>query len=179
MRKPRLEPPPVLKEPRPLTDNEKRGKLASAAVGPAREAIAAGLAPRAWSDLPVQDDINGVAEVAKLTAYCATQRASFSPVIEALNKLRSIPWDPNKNFYVVDTIKRTSWAELPARRYNSFADFYSREIEPTWGKWDTLQRKWRALIGASAAWKKMSLEDRETFLREIGAIMQPRSEVGP
>lgn len=38
------------------------------------------------------------------------------------------------------------WREAPMRKYESFADFYQRELERTFGTWENLQHTWNEVV---------------------------------
>ena len=114
-------------------------------LGPAREFEAAVTKTRSLYDLPIVGD--GAKEIALLSIFKEEQRFAFEPVMRALQRLSELTdWSPT--FFVCDRVesKFFDWRQMPLRQYSSFQDFYQRELEATWGKWETLQHTWSEVV---------------------------------
>jgi hypothetical protein len=67
--------------------------------------------------------------------------------MEALQKLAAMKQEVwAHQFLVAGPNARLDWKESPMRQYASFKDFYAREIEATFGKWENLQRTWSNVV---------------------------------
>jgi hypothetical protein len=100
---------------------------------------------RRLDDLPLGLSLEGSREVATLTLAARHQDFQFKPVMMALEKL-SIMKDWGHEFLVADNQATLDWHKSPMRRYASFKDFYVREIEATWGRWENLQHTWKRIV---------------------------------
>lgn len=105
---------------------------------------------RSIDDLPrALASTEGAKEAAILTLAARSHDFEFEPVMEALTKLSKVS-DWSHSFLVADTKVGQrpyfEWREAPLRKYKSFADFYERELEATWGKWEDLQRTWTKIV---------------------------------
>lgn len=115
-----------------------------ASIDPTREVLRSTIDP--LSDFPANaSSTEGAKEVAQLAAFRAVQEFAFEPIMDALNKLRTRKWDPEQPFLIADSVK-FDWRTAPIRKYNSFEDFYHRELEATWGKWTDLQETYHLRI---------------------------------
>jgi hypothetical protein len=106
-------------------------------------------APRGIDDM---GDLSwpGGKEIATLTLIARSQDWQFKPMMRALEAASKIT-DWSHHFLVAENVKGTdrpnfNWRDSPFRRYENFKDFYARELEATWGKWDDLQRTWSRII---------------------------------
>ena len=124
-----------------MTDLGKKFRWATEAIAPANEVL--GRAGRSLVDLPT-DVTPGARQVAQLTAWRAAQSYAIDPVTAALEELSKLP-DWSGGFLVADTVN-FDWRTAPFKHYDSFEDFYRRELEPTWEAWDRLQKTCRRLI---------------------------------
>jgi uncharacterized protein (DUF3820 family) len=82
----------------------------------------------------------GAKAVALLTIWVREQKFAFEPIMESLRVLASLQ-DWSEEFLVADG-KLTdgfNWKKQPFKKYASFQDFYTRELEETWGAWNKLQ----------------------------------------
>jgi hypothetical protein len=105
------------------------------------------VAVRRLDDLPPGLGSDGGREIAILTLACRQQDFQFKPVMEALEKLASMKQEVwAHQFLVAGPNARLDWKESPMRQYASFKDFYAREIEATFGKWENLQRTWSQVV---------------------------------
>jgi len=84
----------------------------------------------------------GVREVAIVSVFAREQDFAFDPVQKALQSLALLE-DWSGSFLVAPDNLSTSfnWRNAEWRKYQSFADFYQRELENTWGSWEQLQEK--------------------------------------
>jgi hypothetical protein len=95
---------------------------------------------RTLDDLP--NDLSPFArEVAVLTLHRAVQAKVLQPIMDALKKLEART-DWSGGHLVIEHHSQT-WRDAPFKHYKSFPDFYARELETTWGKWEDLQRTWK------------------------------------
>lgn len=78
-------------------------------------------------------------EVALVTVFAREQEFAFEPVMESLEKLAAMEDWSGKFLVAGPASQYFNWKKCPVRSYGSFADFYSKELEETWGKWDRLQ----------------------------------------
>jgi hypothetical protein len=114
-------------------------------LGPARDFEAAVTKTRSLYDLPIVGD--GAKEIALLSIFKEEQRFAFHPVMRALQRLSELTdWSPS--FFVCDRIESEffDWRTMPLRQYSSFQDFYHRELEATWGKWEELQHTYAQIV---------------------------------
>lgn len=100
---------------------------------------------RRIEDLPAELP-PGVRAVAIVTVSARQQDFAFGPVmksLELLSQMTSEEWASSK--YMVAPPQQKGkyvsfrWQNAPERKYKSFVDFYRRELEPTWGKWENLK----------------------------------------
>jgi len=114
-------------------------------LGPAREFEAAVTKTRSLYDLPLVAD--GAKEIALLSIFKEEQRFAFQPVMHALQRLSQLT-DWSHSFFVCDRVVSEffDWRKMPLRQYSSFQDFYHRELETTWGKWESLQHTYAQLV---------------------------------
>ena len=124
-----------------MTDLNKKARWANEAIGPASSVLRH--AARGLVDLPT-DVTPGARQVAQLTTWRAAQSYAIKPIGEALEELAKLP-DWSGGFLVADNVD-FDWRTAPFRSYDSFEDFYRKELEPTWGAWDKLQATYRALV---------------------------------
>lgn len=103
---------------------------------------------RGLGDLPVNIP-PGAREVALLTAWCAAQRYAMEPVMRALAGLRVHKEWPS-HFLVADTSK-VDWRTAPFRKYASFEQFCSTELDATWAAWDAVYAREARQLGGIAA----------------------------
>src|SRR6516164_4028 len=84
----------------------------------------------------------GVREVAIVSVFAREQDFAFDPVQKELQSLALLE-DWSGSFLVAPDNLSTSfnWRNAEWRKYQSFADFYQRELENTWGSWEQLQEK--------------------------------------
>jgi hypothetical protein len=91
----------------------------------------------------------GGQEAAVLTLAARSHDFEFDAVMTALEKLSKLT-DWSHPFMVADSAvgKRPyfDWRDAPLRHYKSFKDFYQRELETTWGKWEDLQHTWARIV---------------------------------
>jgi hypothetical protein len=114
-------------------------------LGPARDFEAAVTKTRNLYDLPLVAD--GAKEIALLSIFKEEQRFAFQPVMRALQRLSQLT-DWSHSFFVCDRVESEffDWRRMPLRQYVSFEDFYHRELEEVWGKWETLQATWAEVV---------------------------------
>jgi hypothetical protein len=120
-----------------------------AMVEAAREVTS--IVPRALQDMPELVH-PGAKEIAVLTVVARQQAFEFAPVMKALEALAGLK-DWSHNFLVAHELKSErsfgitfDWRAAPTRQYKSFGDFYQRELEPTWGNWENLQRTYARVV---------------------------------
>jgi hypothetical protein len=100
-------------------------------------------AGRAFRDLP--DDLSpGAKQVARLTAWRSWQSYALDPIMRDLEFLSKLE-DWECEFLVADKVG-FNWRTAPWRRYASFRDFYTKELEATYGKWDLLIDEWQKRV---------------------------------
>ena len=124
-----------------------------------------GVMPRALDDMPKFVHHKGAKEIAVLTVAAREQAFTFRPVMEALQLLSSGGIDWSMDYLVAHDLADDSkirgpsfsWKDSPWRRYSSFEDFYKRELEPTWGKWETLQHTWSEVVKGNLTEEKARL----------------------
>lgn len=124
-----------------------KGKWASDVIVPA-----AGLSrtighmrPRKLDDLPASVR-PGSREAALVTIFAREQEFALKPVMEALEVLSKLE-DWSQSFLVADELTGLfNWRNAPFKKYASFADFYARELEETWGTWKELQTSWAEVV---------------------------------
>jgi len=92
---------------------------------------------------------DGAREVAVLTLTAISHDYEFKPVMAALEKLAALE-DWSHSFFVAHIARNErptfDWREAPMRKYESFADFYQRELEHTFGTWENLQHTWAKIV---------------------------------
>jgi hypothetical protein len=129
-------------------------------------------APRAIKDL---GDLlwEGSREIAVLTIVARSHAFEFQPVMEALERLSKIT-DWSHKFMVADDLElsgalpkriRFDWRDAVYRHYADFNDFYRRELEPAWGKWEDLQRTWNDVVNGKST-EQDALERIRAFAKE-------------
>lgn len=122
-------------------DLGKKARWANEAIGPANDVLHR--AGRGLVDLPT-DVTPGARQVAQLSAWRAAQDYAIAPVGAALEELSKLP-DWTGGFLVANSIN-FDWRTAPFRHYDSFADLYRKELEPTWRAWDRLHERCRQLV---------------------------------
>jgi hypothetical protein len=117
----------------------------------------AGAASRARSPVPrALDDMEqlvypGAREIATLSVIARSQDWQFKPLMEALVAASKIT-DWSHHWMVAQNIKgdkfgpRFNWKDAPYRKYKSFENFYARELEATFGRWEDLLRTWDDVV---------------------------------
>lgn len=141
---------------------------------------AAETAPRKPEDW-VEFIHEGAEDIAKLTAIARAQQFEFDPAIAALERLAALA-DWNHHFVVADTqpnedgSPRFRWQDSPYRKFESFADFYSRELEPVWGKWEELRAHYRSVRDDPAA--KRAAEDGINRAAKAAAVAASQPAAG-
>jgi hypothetical protein len=103
------------------------------------------VATRGIDNIP--DDLvytEGAKEAAILTLTARCHDFEFKPVMQALERLAAVK-DWSHPFMIADK-RSLNWRDAPLREYESFANFYARELEETWGKWENLQRTWDQIV---------------------------------
>jgi hypothetical protein len=124
-----------------MTDLNKKARWATEAISPANTVLRN--VGRGLVDLP-SDVTPGARQVAQLTAWRAAQSYAIAPIGAALEELSKLSnW--SGGFLVAETIN-FDWRTAPFKHYDSFEDFYRKELEPTWRAWDHLQETYRRLI---------------------------------
>ncbi|PWT73222.1 MAG: hypothetical protein C5B60_08475 [Chloroflexi bacterium] len=137
-------------------------------LGPARKFEATVSKTRSLYDLPLVAE--GAKEIALLSIFKEEQRFAFEPVMRALQRLRNLP-DWSHQFFVADRIESEffDWRKMPLRQYASFDDFYRRELEETWGKWEDLQRTYTEIVNGS-------ITEDEGIQRLLGPRGRPKKD---
>jgi hypothetical protein len=110
---------------------------------------------------------DGAREIAILTLTAASHDFELKPVMAALEKLAALD-DWSHSFFVAHvTNKRPTfdWREAPMRKYKSFADFYQRELEHTFGTWENLQHTWNEVVKG----KKTEQQARAEIAQQLAA----------
>jgi hypothetical protein len=117
---------------------------------------------RTLSDVP--DDLSPFArEVAILTLHRSVQAKVFQPIIDALKKLEArTDWSGG---HLVIEHHRQTWIDAPYKHYESFADFYAKELETTWGKWEDLQKTWNRVAKGEISGAQANDEIRQRAAR--------------
>ena len=118
---------------------------------------------RGLRDLP-RDVPEGSKQVAQLTAWRHGLDWALQPVMEALDYLQVMPKERWEDPYMAADGPLFDWRTAPLTRYASFEDFYHRELEATWGKWEKLQATYRRVINGDITpeqGKAAILGDRE------------------
>lgn len=141
-------------------------------LGPARDFEAAVTKTRSLYDLPLVAD--GAKEIALLSIFKEEQRFAFEPIMLALQRLSQlIDW--SHSFFVCDRVESEffDWRKMPLRQYSSFEDFYHRELEPTWGKWEALQHTWSEVVKG----KITDDEGREIILGKHGGDRRSKQAI--
>jgi hypothetical protein len=109
----------------------------------------------------------GAREIATLTVIARSQDWQFEPLMKALEAASQIT-DWSHSFMVAQHVEgdkfgpRFNWRDAPFKRYRDFKDFYELELEPTWGKWETLQHTWSEVVKG----KITEEEGRRIILRD-------------
>lgn len=139
-------------------------------LGPARDFEAAVTKTRSLYDLPLVAD--GAKEIALLSIFKEEQRFAFEPVMRALQRLSQLT-DWSHSFFVCDRVESEffDWRKMPLRQYSSFQDFYHRELEATWGKWESLQHTYAQIVRGeiTEADAQREIEERVRRVREADA----------
>jgi hypothetical protein len=118
----------------------------------------------------------GARQVGQLTAIRAVHADTYVPAMQALEVLANLE-DWSHGFLIAEDV-RFNWRTAPLRHYASFKDFYERELEPTWGKWDELRKNYRKVVyqedrvpvdatPLQRAWEAASAEERAEFLAAL------------
>lgn len=55
-------------------------------------------------------------------------------------------WSLQMSLFLVADKAQFNWRTAPTRRYESFSDFYNRELAKTWGDWHDLQEDWAKVV---------------------------------
>jgi hypothetical protein len=130
--------------------------------------------PRALDDME-ELSLPGAREIATLTVIARSQDWQFEPLMKAMEAASQIK-DWSHSFMVAQRVKgdkfgpRFNWRDAPFKRYRDFKDFYKRELEPTWGKWETLQHTWSEVVKGRITEE----EGRKIILRGHGG--RPRKD---
>lgn len=129
-------------------------------LGPARRFEAAVTKTRSLYDLPLVGE--GAKEIALLSIFKEEQRFALQPVMTALLRLSKLK-DWSHSFFVCDRVTSEwfDWREMPLRQYESFEDFYHRELEEVWGKWADLQADYAKVMRG-----ELTEDDVERQVRE-------------
>lgn len=135
-------------------DRDDRGMWADI-VGPAREFERAVSKTRTREPEDLPSVKAGAKEIALLTIFKEEQKFAFEPVIAALKFLETMP-DWSGSYLVADrvTSQYFKWKDAPLRKYESFQDFYKKELEEPWGKWEELQAEYADIASGKTNQKK-------------------------
>ena len=111
-----------------MTDLSKRTRWVNEAIGPASSLLRHTV--DSLVNLP-SDVTPGARQIAQLTAWRAAQSYAIKPIRAALEQLNRLT-DWSGGFLLADTVD-FDWRTAPFKHYDSFEDFYRRELESTWG----------------------------------------------
>jgi len=125
-----------------------------------------GFPTRRLDEMP-EEAPDGAVAVAMLTVWAKEQKLCFERLRESLDVLASLK-DWSESFLVASTaIQGFDWKRVPFKKYESFYDFYGRELIEVWTEWDELQRKYTEI--AEKAWS----QERCRVCGELGTADNP------
>lgn len=122
---------------------------------------------RSLADLP-SDVTPGVKEVCMLTAISRADEAALGPVVKALKFLEKLPESDWRGKFLVADEANFNWRTAPLRHYDSFQDFYERELSKTWGEWHDLLEEWQEVVGGT----KTAVEACDRINRRVAKAKQ-------
>jgi hypothetical protein len=163
--------------PNPKRSLSETGTAVSKLVGSVREVQS--VVPRGVADMPRLAHHPGAEEVAVLTIIAGESEFFFKPATEALQTLASVK-DWSRSFMVAHDDQLSwsqarvsfDWRRAPDVKFESFEDFYRRELQETFEKWADLQATCRKLIAGHADRAKTK-KARKPKLYEFAPMLGP------